>query len=365
MKHVTVLLLLLAVSVVFADGMPLTITLNDDVTYNLFYASYIDPDNPSAQPIFFSGSIQNTTATDVLSYYLRVGLEWNGNTLIDFNDSDSRIEADDPLGPGVVKPFTSRDIISNVPVNGFRGSLTMDGVLDENPDFEDAILATGRFPDGMYKVTVQAFDGANDAAISDQETMVITILNPVNIQLLYPGTSVGGSIVSYPTQQPTFMWLSNLGSYNFKLFEVESPSDASAEDIANDIPFFEDEDVHTTAYSYPSTAPMLEIGHTYAWQVTGPLSSPIDNGNTIESPLFMFRIENPNTDPIQMQIIMTLIQNLMGIEGMESFLNLIYDGYVPSGMVRYKGNLIDISQLNELIAQIIAGEIDVRSIIVE
>ncbi len=363
MKYLSLLLLLLIVSVVFADDV-LQITLRDD-TYNLFYASYIDPDNPASQPILFSGSVTNPSSVTVLNYYLKVGMTWNGNMLIDIEDADSRIIAVDPLNPGGIKQFDSRDILSNIPTNGFTGSLTMDGVLDNNPDFEDAILNTGRFPDGIYIVTVQAFDDATDNAISEPITLSIQIINPVNIRLLFPGMAAGSTIISYPTQQPTFMWISNLTDYTLKIFEIDDITSVSAEDIENNTPYAEITNIPSTAYAYPASAPMLEIGKIYGWQVTAPLVSPAGSSNISKSPVFIFRVENPNADPIQMEILYSFIRNLQGVDGMEGFVDLLNQGYAPTGNVIYQGQTIDFTQLNEFLSDIISGEIEVKSIIIE
>ncbi len=363
MKKLLLLFITLAISsLCMGYDVEINLNLANPSPFNLFYASSVDPDNPLLQPILFRGdiSITNDGPDQLDDYYLEVELRWEDRTLI----NDSKVTAIQPLIKGIPKTFTSRDVISNIPTNGFEGELTMDGVLDENPDFKDVIMETGRFPDGHYHVLVEVFN-ADGVSVSNIAPLDFTIVNPLNIQLLYPGGPAGQSIVSYPTQRPTFMWISNLQNFEIKIVEVDNPSTFSAEMIDGSTPVCE-ETTRSTAFRYPTSAPMLEIGRAYAWQVKGEvLTAGGANNHWLESPVFTFRIENPNNDPVQLEILYTLLNNILDVPGMEDFLDLLNLGYSPTGNVLYHGEIVPFSQLNDLISDILSGEITVKSIIVE
>ncbi len=368
MKKLLLLFIVIGISMT-CMGLDVQINLYENQMFNLFYASSIDPDNPHMQPIIFRGdiAITNEGPNQIDDYILKVGLKWNGDrVLIDETVSDSEIEAIQPLIKGIPKVFTSRDVISNVPTNGFIGKLTMDGVLDENPDFKDVIMETGRFPDGEYAVTLTAYL-ANDLInpISNTARLTFTIINPMNIQLLFPGTPVGKSVTSYPMQRPTFMWISNMREYQVKIVEVDTPSNFTSEMIEGSIPVCEIT-THSTAFPYPASEQLLEIGHTYAWQVKGRvLTAGGANDYWMESPVFIFQIADPNDDPVQMEILYSLLNNLQEVDGMEDFLDLLNQGYAPTGNVIYKGQSVPFSQLNDFISDILSGEVNVKSITVE
>ncbi|MCD4828297.1 MAG: hypothetical protein K8R90_02550 [Candidatus Cloacimonetes bacterium] len=356
MKKVSLLLMLL-VAVGVLTALSLTLSPSPEL-YNLFYASYVDPTDPMAQPILFHATFNNDTGSSFM-YELSIDFTWNGNYLMD----DAIATAENPLAIGTTS-FTSRDIIAE-DNDDFNSNITFDGILADNPDFEDAILNTGRFPDGNYTINIVLNEiGGNRTA---QGSLVFNVVSPISIQLLYPGTEIGSDVMPYLEMFPNFIWASNLQGYTFLLWEMEGVINATAEDIENMTPLVECECTSATTLPYPPGAPTLEMGKTYAWQIYGGLLSPADRSGTsniLRSPVFVFRVANPDDNEVYNQILANFLNNIEGADLSEVY-ELLSQGFTPTGELTYMGQEMPFEDLNDLLILILNGELEFKTLSIE
>jgi len=365
MKRITLLLFLLAaVGVLMAE----TITLSPSPElYNLFPAAYVDPTDPMSQPILFYATITGTSSTT--DYRIIISIEWNGNVLL----SEGTVDTKQPAFSNK-SDYTSRDIIAEQNMYFEDGSFDFDDIMSNNPDFEDAILDTGRFPDGSYTVNIQ-LKNLNSNQIVAGDDLTFNIISPISIQLLYPGTQIGGDVPPYLEAFPNFIWASNLRCYQFSLWELEGGISITAEEVENMTPIFTVDCGSSTTLPYPPDAPTLEVGGAYAWQVQGGLYSPASQRDPgthmvnqpseyIKSPVFVFRVANANDNAVYNQILANFLNNL-DIENLSEVYELLSQGFTPTGAIIFMGQEMSFEELNALLMQILNGDITVTNLIIE
>jgi len=334
----------------------LTLQPSADV-YNYFPAASIDPSDPGSQPIIFTAAFTGLNAST--SYRLYVNLQWNATMLLEDGHVDGT-----PLFCSVPgRNLTSRDIIAEENDYFTSGSFDFQTLLDNSQEFEDAIMNTGRFPDGQYTVTVRLIDRTTNDQLAEGG-MSFNIISPVSIQLLYPGTQMGGQVMPYLDIFPNFIWMSNLTDYHFLLWELTGAGNMSAEDVENMSPYFEVENIGVSSFTYPPDAPSLEVGGVYAWQVRAGLTNPGGSGENIKSPVFIFRVANPDENQIYEQILANYLNNLH-VEGLDQVYELLSQGYTPTGTITFMGQEMSFEELQALLIKVLNGEIEVSSIIIQ
>ena len=365
MKHLAVLLiLLLAIGTLMAQ-VTLELTPSPE-TYNLFAASYVDPTDPMSQPVLFTLKMWNESDTEIMDYSLHITIRWNESTVLLANGLATANESLPPSGsPSTSLParsYNSRVIISNTN-NYFDADFDFDEIMSSSSDFEDAILDTGRFPDGRYDITI-TFDAPGITA--QPASMTFNVVSPISIQLLYPGTQIGGQVMPYMETFPNFVWASNLSCYTFRIWDLEGMANVNAEEIENMEPMFSMPCQGFTTLPYPAEAPSLEVAKTYAWQVVGGVTSPGDLGgleNSIKSPVFVFQVASPNDNEVYNQILANFLNNLGGQFG--AIYELLNQGYTPTGTIVWNGQEMSFEELNAIIIQVLSGELELHDLIIE
>lgn len=325
-----------------------------EALYNVFYASFFDPATAESQPILFTVEIRNQ-GEQSLSYYLIVDLLWNNTSLL----SNQRVIANQPIEPGGFDLVTSRQIISdeNNPDFNAEPDVDFDTVLSRNPRFKNIVLSTGRFPDGSYTFTAQAFETGTDETLSGISSRSIEILSPVSIDLISPGVPLGNQVTGIYETYPIFSWFSNLEEYRLNVFEVDSWN-TTAEQIERSSPLYTVSTVMNN-HPYPPDAPVLEPGKTYAWQVTGILTTPAGTGgdsDVTKSPVFTFQIIEPGQDNQARLLVERLLRSL-NIAGVDEAHSLLTAGYHPGTTIHFQGRDYPVEHLNVIISQIINREL--------
>lgn len=145
--------------------------------------------------------------------------------------------------------------------------------------YKEALMRKGSLPDGNYTICIYGKQtGTNEEIGNDCIEQEISIQSEAEISLLTPDNKS-----KIESDEPViFSWLpigtvttSATGAYKIKIVEIirdESPETAILKNKA----FFEKEEIRNTTFQYPSSAPKLELGKRYAWQIsTGSVLSPV------------------------------------------------------------------------------------------
>ncbi len=351
-----ILLLLLIPVIAFATNTIELVVNQVGGYYNYFYATTIDPNDPTTQPLLFTGSIRNTTS-EIINYYIKFSITWNETTLLD----NGKISAQ-PLSPNENLLINSQDLITKRTNDGFHAEFSIDDFLAG--DFEDIVKETGKFPDGIYTFTIKIFDVNTNLEIAESKEIVIEIENPTAISLISPGLSNNSYIQEIGDHQPNFVWFSNLNNYTIKIYELvgEIPS---SEEIELQTPYFIESEIGETSFSYPLNAPVLESGKTYAWQITSGLETPQGYENLIDkSTLYFFRIIDQKSASLKLTALRNFIQQLPA-QNKDEILNLLNSGYSPSGSIIFEEEDISYEDLQSITEQIITGKLLIKKIVIE
>ncbi len=376
----SVLITLLLATGLFAD-----ININfgvESATFNAFYPSYLNPLEPETQPILFTVSIENDADTPQ-DFMLIANLTWNGASLLD----DVEITADRALTAHEVWNLTSRDVFTQTS-SYFSADFDFDDIIEGNSNFEDQIMNTGQFPNGVYEFTIEP-QNTSGSNIGDVKNFTFIIQSPAPIILITPGTVLGMTPVEIQDSNPAFIWNSNLASmaytsgltFTLNVYSLEDIPEAllNADAIGNESPYFTTESP-ITSVSYPADARPLEAGKLYAWQVTFPLVYPGSSGNEeIKSDMFIFRIASGSdgfttssfdpgagTDDNQqsLEAINYFIQTLP-TEYKNEVTKLLNSGFVPKTIINYQNDYKHINTLYDLSELILSGDKKIISVTIE
>lgn len=169
-------------------------------------------------------------------------------------------EKDGLIIEGKSKVFTLKPGRSNFKYNDFSSA----EVKYNNGKYKEIILRTGNAPEGRYTICVTAFDESS-TEVGRENCIIQSVVRMGNITLLTPGD--GEEI---EPQKPTvFTWTPLPGAKEYTL-KMYGPRGKEDEDMDLDLhkPLFEKTGITTTTFQYPLTAPKLEEGKKYAWQVS-------------------------------------------------------------------------------------------------
>jgi hypothetical protein len=221
-------------------------------------------------------------------------------------------------------------------------------------------------PDGSYFFSVQAFEpghlGEEHRALSNIETLTINVNSPTPISLITPGNSLDMGPAEIEDSNPSFVWVSNLSEYALRIYRTELIGMSKAEIVARE-PYFEEKDITGTSYFYPASAPELEVGETYAWQVTAPLRTADGTNAFLESELYLFTVDGETAISPQAMQLYNFIKQL-DAEDTQQILDLLQSGYNPQ-KISINGEERAISELLEILRKSQTGEIEIKSILVE
>jgi hypothetical protein len=366
MRYAIALTFLLMMAAAWCQDADITVNMDTSAaSYGVFFPSYLDSSNPAAQPYLFRLTLTNHTPAVIpnTDYQLKITITWNDSYIL--NEKQLAPKAGNDLQPNVPKTFTNNQIVNDSSPY-FSWNVSFNDVMDAIPDLKDYILNTGRFPDGLYLFTINVEHTTNGS--TSESTGTLRVVSPAAIVLVYPGSPAGSMVRDYFTQFPSFVWTGNLISgggittpYDFKLFEIDRPN-LSAEEIEQ-LPVYYHQTSTTTILSYPAGAPPLTVGKLYAWQVSGVYTTPV-GVQTMRSPVFVFRVSSSSDPQIYGMILDQLLTNLH-VEGMESVLQLLNDGYTPSGAAMFMGQKIPLESVYDIIGRIGRGELVPVRVIVE
>ncbi len=324
--------------------------------FNLFYPTMFDPDNPADQPLLFNLTVTNNGG---IEHFIKIDMLWRGNSLL---QGGGEIY---PINVPNVYHLSNRMIITTG-TSQFETNFDAEDIWQNNSEFEELILETGRFPDGEYMFLFQAFESENsDQPISNQATVIITITSPVSISLITPGNPVGLGPSSITDLNPTFVWFSNFTDYTITVFELDNDGSQSTslEEIELLEPLFS-EQVSGTTFPYPTYAERLEFEKTYGWQITADISSPDESLNKTEkSDIYLFTVNSGEQIDVDNQALINFLMQLNSEQTKEA-IDLLKTGYFSTNL-KYDGNQIETSDLNDILMGYTGNAIRIRSFSIE
>ena len=258
------------------------------------------------------------------------------------------------------RTFTYRDFRGvgtnpDVRVSSFRFN---DAIVKQ---FTEAVLQTGKLPDGVYFITATIEDVDNPGnPIMQQVEFVIS--TPVTLDPIYPGRPAEqqecGLLFS---PLPQFSWESDSDEFQLTVCEW-LPTNSDPEDVMQNEPrvrvrlrrgydFF-----GSPTFQYPAGALPLEEGKTYYWQVIAFVSRNAFGGGGEEiqlpGPIWCFRLSTAglSNDQIVLQQLLPLLR-ILGLTDIEDLFapGGPLEGFSPTGTVWYNGRQIKLIDLiNEL-----------------
>ncbi len=360
MKKFLLVLMIFQCFLLLAEQVEVTVAPNN-LIFNYFYPSYIDPKNPEDQPLLFTITAMNHTNQDISDYEVHLSFAWRGDILVDgvvVTPKESGSFYTIPAGGAI--SISSKDIIISDDTNGFNSEsgFDFDDLMDSSPDFKDLLLELGYFPDGEYAMNILLYK--NGEAISDNETFSFTVVSPTPITLISPGSPYGLGDSTISNLNPYFVWFSNLQYFTFRLYKIEDEFE-NVEDIElMSDPICEIEDLNSTILAYPATAEPLEYGSLYAWQVQADLITPLSAfAKKTSSSFYFFKVDDTptgNSNDLMINLFMQLDN-----DDIKELVNLLKSGY-EIGNMKFGSEILTVDQLNKLIMQLIDGTYTIKNV---
>ncbi len=351
-----------------------------DVTwtpYVTYYLSMFDINTgESNMPIFLAELRRTSNATETVNINVEFEIIIDSDALGVNNQTLAKVETIEPL------PITAPVRLSNMDLNlstdqifddsgqplSLRIGITEKIDAGEMEEMFNAIVQTGRLPDGIYtfRIIITTEDGQQ---IIEED--ILNISNPSMHQLITPGGSLADtSINEVYTSFPIFQWESdpcNIASdceYFIRVAEY-NPQEHSSIDQAiesvtrlplNQSQGYESVGFGVTTFQYPTDAGDLEPGKVYVWQVKKDLitTSGIEE---LLSNILVFKIKDfspPQSQEVQNNISPTdmVLRDLIGDNMSDQIFGSGGDaeGAVANGNITLNGEAVDISFLQSLVS---------------
>lgn len=262
------------------------------------------------------------------------------------------------LGPAQVV-LTNRDLTEG----GSDYELEDYNVDPAGDELENQILALGYLPEGEYCFRLTLWDGGSASGTNVATgTGCLTPTNPLNLELLRPGTAFGGGLPLIFSAHPQFQWSSRATHWLIEIAESE-PGDASGEDVLEHVPVYRDEldatsvfgfGGGTVSWTYPSAAEDLDRGRAYCWRITAHVLTS-GGEEDVSSQIFCFRrwdAADLAAAPVA-EALEAYLDDLMEDLGPE------LEGLVPTGVVLVDGVAVDATELRQLLEEMKSGKIEV------
>ena len=292
------------------------------------YISYDDLNwkKPEDQIILFNVVITKLNQSQEDNGEIRFTLRWND------------VEANE-----VFKDYTLPLTLTNKDIlrSSYIGDIfTVQGNLDDVfNELKPLVLDTGRIPDGSYTVEFAVVEKGYgntpeyiNHLLSNIAKLTFTVKSPMEITLISPGNPLSANPVEIFTKNPYFVWVSNFDEYTIKIWE-ETGNMNSMEQFENVTPYFS-KILNITNFDYPSDAPPLRNGKTYAWQVVAKLRNSLiinneENKEYQKSKIYHFKIVSSSSnsnDNVSVTVLENYLTNYKPA-GWRNFLELLKEGY--------------------------------------
>jgi len=263
------------------------------------------------------------------------------------------------MSPGEnVPPISSTDFLKkNNPAVKVSLITTVYELSDTDP-LKKQFLNTQTIPDGKIKYILIL---EKNGVVHTTEFSEHTVINSTNVELISPGSSPSGTIVTVFDPHPMFLWTSDLPPYVYgpsDVFQIRIYKAQSGESVAqamSRIPVIRT-GVKELQYKEPDAGYQFIPGATYYWEVIGFVKG-ITTTEVKSSP-YGFKMSKPLNPAVQ-EVVNTLKQ----VYG-EEILQEIYE-YDSDVSMKIDGRTIAINELKDIVQRILSGEYSIQSTTVE
>jgi hypothetical protein len=257
-------------------------------------------------------------------------------------------------------------------------SLTNYELNEEQKDFIDKLLATGKLPSNKYIFTFILTQLSTGYQSTDQ--IIIDISNPSTLDLIGPGNDpLDGYIHENYNPNPIFQWESNFDKFRLVIAEKMPGSGENVQNIleervildkqlilqsaANNNGFANDgaQTIPSTYYQYlESETYPLRPGYVYYWQVFG-LANISGSVTELPSPIWAFRMASSDQSGASLDI-QLLIERLIEVFGDQVRAYFSeggeLEGFTPNGNFYLNGQTITIADLQALLSSFENGDVE-------
>lgn len=341
-----------------------TLQLFLDRTIQVFRVGDFDPSDSHAHPDIFTVTICSDTARMV-----RLRLSVTSTAEGELADGGTDLFE---LPAGRTR-LTNQDLTEQGGVHELR-DFHVSPIADE---LNHTILETGRLPEGEYCFELELVDGTDGISIAPPARACLTVVNPLDLELLRPGAPFGETAPAAISLQPRFQWMSRAQCWRLQIAQV-APGDASGEDVMEHVPVYTTrlalspgdcgggpEEVAiggagVVSWNYQSAAEDLLPGQTYCWQVTSLIQT---SGGPEEhaSEVFCFRrwAQDGQDAERVASLLERLLRRLLERSGAD------VEGLRPTGDVWVNDQVVDPAALEEIVDGVISGRIRIEDLRIE
>ena len=215
------------------------------------------------------------------------------------------------------------------------------------------ILASGKVPMGVYKISAILFNDAENVELDRREVTFLQATNPSYVQNVAPGQPFGSAVEGAVfTEFPVFQWSGNGDDYQVLVFEKKEMLE-TLDDILNSRPNWESDRTSTFSLQYPQEkAVPLEFGKSYYWLVRMFVRTS-SGEQVVNSDVWTFALKDPSKRGddqarISKDEILSFLKDFFGTRG--EALEAQLEGYQLSG-IRFNGEKIDKQTLYRLLSK--------------
>jgi hypothetical protein len=257
-----------------------------------------------------------------------------------------------------VPPISSTDFFKkNNPAVKVSLVTTVFELPDTDP-LKKQFFNTQTIPDGKVRYTMTL---EKNGVVQQTETKDVTVINSTKVELVSPGSSPSGTIITVFDPHPVFLWTSDLPPYVYgpaDVFEIRIYKAQSGESFAqamSRIPVIRT-GVKELQYKEPDAGYQFIPGATFYWEVIGFVKG-ITTTEVKSSP-FSFKMSKPLNPNVQ-----EVVNTLKLVYG-EEILEKIYE-YDSDVSLKIDGQTIDVNELKDLVQRILSGEYSIQSTTVQ
>ena len=327
----------------------------DLVVYNserlqMLILSDLDLEKAGSAEELFEIRITKNTADAFERCHLELKISKDGELLLQSTSKNFSIPAD-PAGTvysaNNIELINSRFQIGESTVRMQQGEF-----IGDVQDIQKEMLASGKVPMGIYKLSATVFNDASGEQIDHREITFLQATNPSYVQNVVPGQPISEAIESAVfTEFPVFQWSGNGDDYQVAVFEKKEMME-SVDDILNSRPNWESERTSAFSMQYPqgSGAVPLEFGKSYYWLVRMFVRTS-SGEQMVNSEVWSFVLKDPSElgddqARISKDEILTFLKEFFGQRGQEIARRL--EGYHLNS-IRFNGEKTDIQTLYRIL----------------
>lgn len=383
MKQIVFYMLFLSICLKAQSGpVELEMVITPYVTY---YVSSIDLETGTSNVPIFQATLSNNNAPDslraIIDFEITIDsdfLEMDNETLIRM-DTDPFYFTNDIILSNLDMTLDTRDIydVTGQKIN-FSVNINEHIDLDRADNLFNAVVQTGKLPDGNYSFNIRIFNGDNPSELWAQVNETITLSSPMYLELITPGgvladTTENEVYTSYPIMQWETDPCNVLGGcdYYIRVSEFNPAVHSTVEEAIESttrLPLNQSQGWYlagsgVSSFQYPATdAGELEQGKVYVWQVLKVLgtTSGLDG---VQSQILAFKIkdmtapeggggagggQSASANPAAI-----VLQTLMGADQYEAYFGPGGEvaGFSLTGNITLDGSDIDLAAIQAMIAE--------------